>query len=172
VSWSRRDLENEGPQHPLDEQGVAALRDVLGKVVSQVMGHPLSDGDEVESLVSMSLQMLHREPPSATALFASCERCDHCGRWIGWGVHRNTGANMPIDITPANDGPMVLHRDGLTMMTIPPRWNESPTITARRFQKHDCGRPGMPVRMGPRRYADPTRELRRRVALRRDARLD
>jgi hypothetical protein len=76
---------------------------------------------------------------------------------------------MPIDIRPAKDGPLVLHSDGMTMMIVPAQRNESPTITARRYQKHDCGRPGMPVRVGRRRYTDPARELRRQDALRRDA---
>ena len=161
---------SEGPQRPLDESDVAALRDVLGEVVAHVADHPPRRFEEVEALMPMSLQMLRRDPPPEAAIFASSSLCDHCSRWIGWGVHRNTGAEMPIDLTPTRDGPMVLYRDGVTMITVAAQRYEPPTIAARRYQKHECGRPAMPARLGRRRYTDPTRELRRQDALEREAR--
>jgi hypothetical protein len=140
--------------------------------VAYVADHPPTYPSGVEALKPMSVQTLRRDPPPEAAMFASFGTCDHCGRWVGWGVHRKTGAEMPIDLPANPEGPLVLHSDGVTMMIAGAQRNEPRSRTARRFQKHECGRPGMPVRGGRPRYADPSREQRRQEAIRRDARWD
>lgn len=159
----------EGPQRPLDESDVVALRHVLSEVVAYVADHPPRRVEEVEALIPMSLQTLRGDLPPEAAVFACYSQCDHCRRWIGWGVHRNTGAEMPIDLTPTRDGPMVLYGDGMTMIIVAAQRYEPSVIAARRYQKHECGRPAMPARLGRRRYTDPARELRRQDALHREA---
>jgi hypothetical protein len=109
-----------------------------------------------------------RERPSDADLFERSSICDHCGRWIGWGTHSATGYVMPIGLPARPDGGLLLFSDGWTVVPRGVRRGEHLSISQRRFERHECGRPSTPTRLGRRGYLDPTRELRRQAALRAD----
>jgi hypothetical protein len=73
---------------------------------------------------------------------------------------------MALDVTPSPDGALVLWTDGSTVIQSGVRRGEPIAITERRYDRHQCGRPSMPSRVARGGYADPTREIRRRAAIR------
>jgi hypothetical protein len=60
---------------------------------------------------------------------------------------------MPIDLTPVCDGPMVLYRDGVTMIIVPAQRYEPPEIATRSPSIHRSHQRAAPAECAPERGA-------------------